>query len=145
VGPTALLLYRDIPTEVALLSRAVAQRFGVEVTSVERAGGQDARGDAALCAKLGQGAGGVTVVAEAWEAPDRSLRHLLSALRSALGPRRLLRVALIGEASDSGFTAPDAQDARVFADRLTLLEDPYLTVETLTGSTRPQVDVGGHP
>jgi hypothetical protein len=86
----------------------------------------------------------VTLVAEAWEAPDKSLRHLLAALRSALGPRRALRVALIGEASDQGFRAPSVEDARVFGDRLTLLEDPYLAVEALAAtSAAPGLDAGG--
>jgi hypothetical protein len=145
-GASALLLYRDIPTAVPVLRRALAQHLGLEVTSVHRAGGLDATADAALCAALGQGSAAVTVVAEAWEAPDKSLRHLLSALRGALGPRRTLRVALIGEASDHGFETPSAEDARVFADRLTLLEDPYLTVEALPGSRAARaLDAGGQP
>jgi hypothetical protein len=128
---TALLLYRDIPTDGALLKRALAQSLGVEATSLHRAGGLDVSEDAALCRTLGEGTESVTLVAEAWEAPDKSLRNLLSALRKALGPRRTLRVVLIGEASEQGFLAAAAEDVRVYRDRLTLLADPYLSVETL--------------
>jgi Protein of unknown function (DUF2868) len=136
-GTTALILYRDIPTAVPVLERAIVQHLGLEVTSVRRAGGLDARADAALCQSLPE-ATSVTVVAEAWEAPDKSLRHLLATLRSALGPRCTLRVALVGEASEQGFRTPRAEDARVFRDRLTLLEDPYLAVETLPGTLEAQ-------
>ncbi|HEX6242735.1 MAG TPA: DUF2868 domain-containing protein, partial [Polyangiales bacterium] len=145
-GETALVLYRDIPTAVPTLERAVANHLGLQVTSVHRAGGLDASADAALCARLAEGNASVTLLAEAWEAPDKSLRHLLSQLRKALGPRRALRVALIGEASVHGFGAPRAEDARVFRDRLTLLEDPYLAVETLPGSSSDAaLDARGAP
>jgi hypothetical protein len=141
---TALILYRDIPTAAPALERALAQHLGLRVISVHRAGGLDVAADAALCARLAEGSASVTLVAEAWEAPDRSLRHLLSALRSAIGPRRALRVALIGEAASQGFAAPSPDDARVFRDRLTLLEDPYLAVETLPRSDAALgTDAGG--
>lgn len=144
-GATALLLYRDVPTAAPLLQRAIAEHLGLEVTSVHRAGGLDAQADAALCERLGGGGTSVTVIAEAWEAPDKSLRHLLSALRRGLGPRRALRVALVGEASEDGFAAPSADDVRLFRDRLSLLEDPYLAGDALPGAAAPAMDAGGQP
>jgi hypothetical protein len=130
-GPSALVLYRDIPTDGALLARALAEHLGLQVSELHRAGGLDVQEDARLCAALGQASASVIVVAEAWEAPDKSLRQLLSALRRSLGTQRALRVVLIGEARADGFAAPSEEDVRVYRDRLTLLQDPYLLVETL--------------
>lgn len=133
---TALVLYRDIPTDRALLRRRITEVLGLAVTRVHHAGGLDVQHDAALCQTLREDSASVTLVAEAWEAPDKSLRQLLGALREALGPRRTLRVLLIGEASANAFQTPAPEDVRVYRDRLTLLEDPYLMVECLPG-TRP--------
>jgi hypothetical protein len=127
----ALILFRDVPTSVALLQREIAAVLGLTVTSVDRAGGFDAQADAALCHKLAQDSAGVCLVAEAWEAPDKGLRSLLSMLRQAVGARRSMSVVLIGEASEHGFAAPAEVDVKLFRDRLTLLQDPYLSVETL--------------
>ena len=135
---TTLLVYRDIPTAPALLERAVSQRLGLAIDGVHRVGGLDVREDAALCEELSKNRTSVTLIAEAWEAPDKSLRALLAALRTALGPRRALRVVLIGEASQNGFDAPSPADVRVYRDRLTLLEDAYLAVETLPESGAPE-------
>lgn len=130
-GLTHLVLYRDLPTAASLLTREVERALGLKVASVHRAGGFDASADAAVCTELSQQTGSVCLLAEAWEAPDKSLRGLVSALRRALGARRTLRVVLVGEASEAGFAAPAPEDVRVFRDRLTLLDDPYLTVDTL--------------
>jgi hypothetical protein len=138
---TSLLLYRDIPTDHALLRRSITDALGVQVVSVHQAGGLDVQGDAALCKALGARSESVTLVAEAWEAPDKGLRSLLAALRLASGPRRTLRVALIGEASAHGFKAPAADDVRVYRDRLTLLDDPYLIVESLPAASAVEHEV----
>lgn len=142
---TALVLYRDIPTDRTLLRRRIAECLGLEVTSVHHAGGLDVQHDTALCQTLREDSASVALVAEAWEAPDKSLRQLLGALREALGPRRTLRVLLIGEASAHGFQPPAPDDVRVYRDRLTLLEDPYLMVDTLSAPTPAQVGEEGRP
>lgn len=134
-GPYALILFRDVPTTASLLTREIELALGLTVTGVDRAGGFDVQADAALCERLGRDSVGVCLVAEAWEAPDKSLRALLSMLRQALGPRRSVHVVLIGEASESGFAAPAGDDVRLFRDRLTLLQDPYLSVETLAAAS----------
>jgi hypothetical protein len=130
-GPVALVLYRDVPTLPDVLAGELSRCLGLQVTSVHRVGGFDVQADSGVCAALGRQARSVCLVAEAWEAPDKSLRGFLATLRQALGPRRSVRVVLIGEASERGFTAPMQEDVRVFKDRLTLLDDPYLSVETL--------------
>ena len=130
-GAASLVLYRDLPTSVALLTAELVRHLGVRVEHVLRAGGFDAQDEAALLAQVRASRSSACLVTEAWEAPDKSLRNLLAALREALGPRQTLRVVLVGEASEHGYAAPADADVRLFRDRLTLLADPYLTVETL--------------
>jgi len=131
-GPAALILFRDVPTPAPVLSRELLRSLGLRVTSVHRVSGIDVAAEAKVCAELGQQEGlTLCLVAEAWEAPDKSLRSLLSTLRQAAGPRCNIRVVLIGQANEEGYEAPAPADVRVFRDRLTLLEDPYLSVETL--------------
>lgn len=129
-GVIELVLYRDLPTPPELL-RGPLLDLGFEVRDAHRAGGLDARADEALCLALGQQARPVGVVTEAWEAPDAGFRGFLAGLRGALGPRVPIWVVLVGEGSAQGFGAPTAEDVQVYRDRLTLLEDPYLRVETL--------------
>lgn len=134
-GPSVLILYRDVPTAPALLTDALARHLGVTTTRVLAAGGFDARADAAIDEALRPPGTTASVVVEAWEAPDKSLRSFLARLRAVVGPRRILRVVLIGEASAHGYEAAAEEHVRVFRDRLTLLEDPYLSVETLPALT----------
>jgi hypothetical protein len=75
----------------------------------------------------------VAVVAEAFEAPDRGVRRLLSDLRGALGPRRPLLVLLVGAAAD-GPRPPRDADVSIWRDGLAPLEDPHLSVEPLRGA-----------
>jgi hypothetical protein len=117
-----------------LLRRELHDQLGLTITSIHRVGGADVRAEATLARALQGEHGAVALLAEAWEAPDKSLRGLLADLRRALGPRRTLRVVLVGEASERGFRAPEPEDVRVYQDRLTLLEDPYLTVDTLAAT-----------
>lgn len=131
-GSAALILFRDVPTSSALLARELLRVVGLRVTGVHQVGGIDVLGESRVCAEIGQREGQtVCLVAEAWEAPDKSLRSFLATLRHAVGPRRAVRVMLIGEASEQGYRAPAQEDVRIFRDRLTLLGDPYLSVETL--------------
>lgn len=139
-GRTHLVLYRDLPTSPEQLTGALA-RLGLQPGEVYRAGGLDAAADRRLCESLGAQAVPVSVVTEAWEAPDAGLRGFLAALRQALGPRVAVRVVLVGEATDSGFAGPDPADVRVYRDRLTLLQDPYLRVEVLTPEASAQTGV----
>jgi hypothetical protein len=127
-----LILFRDIPTPASMLSAELTRQLGVQVASVHSAGGVDARIEARLLDTLGTE--NVCVVTEAWEAPDKSLRELLAALRRRLGPRRSVRVVLMGEADTHGWSEPAPDDVRLFRDRLTLLQDPYLSVEALTAA-----------
>jgi hypothetical protein len=128
-GSERLVLFRDIPSPTSLLARELERQLGMQIASVHHAGGVDARSEAALYEAIGKGA--VCVVSESWEAPDKSLRALLAELRRAGGTRRSIRVVLIGEADAHGWSAPERDSLRLFRDRLTLLQDPYLSVEAL--------------
>ncbi|MET0344377.1 MAG: DUF2868 domain-containing protein [Polyangiales bacterium] len=132
LGEAAVLItYRDVPTAPDLLTREVARNLGIEATRVLAAGGFDPSAERAVGEALGPHGGAAAVVVEAWEAPDKGLRTFLAHLRAAMGPRRILRVILIGEARADGYEAPSDEHVRLFRDRLTLLDDPYLSVETL--------------
>lgn len=139
---TSVVLYRDVPTNPALVAAELTRQLGLTVTHVVRAGGYDAQAEATLCAELARARSSVCLVTEAWEAPDKGLRGFLSALRQALGARVSLRVVLIGEASATGFRAAEPEDVKLFRDRLTLLADPYLTVEPLTAAQEAEREHG---
>lgn len=142
-GVTALVLYRDVPTAPSILSTVLSQDLGLQVSTIHHAGGLDAGSDEALCVQLGAVSEAVTVIAEAWEAPDRGFRDFLARLRQQLGPRRILRVALMGEASAVGFSRAQPQDVRVFRDRLSLLADPYLAIDVLQPPSEGEAAVQG--
>lgn len=131
LGQTHLVLYRDLPTAPEYLTPLLRAQLSAEVVAVHRAGGLDARADATLCQQLGEAGLPVTVATEAWEAPDAGLRRFLAEVRKALGPRTTIRVALVGEASDAGFAPARDAHVRIYRDRLTLLQDPYLIAEVL--------------
>lgn len=125
----AAVLWRDVPGGPAL-EAALARALGCPVLRTRAAGGAEPAGDGADWAALGAGVDTVAVVAEAFEAPDRGIRRLLSDLRAALGPRRLLLVVLVGASAGSPAPPRDA-DVAIWRDGLAALEDPYLSVEPL--------------
>jgi len=127
----AIVLWRDLPPGPAI-EAAVRRQTGCEVTGVHAAGGLDFDEGGRDWASRLDGTDRVAVVAEGWEAPDRSVLRLLRELRSAAGPRRHLRVLLVDAADAGGRPPPEAQ-VRVWREALARLEDPYLAVEPLGG------------
>lgn len=132
----AVVLWRDLPPG-AKLEAALSRSTGGGVTDLHLAGGLDFEEGADGWPERLAGADRIALVAEGWEAPDRSVRRLLTELRRAAGPRRPLTVWLVDEASaeagDELRPAPDAQ-LRVWREALGQLEDPYLAVEPLGGA-----------
>lgn len=127
----AIVLWRDLPPEPAI-EAAVRRQTGCEVTGVHAAGGLDFdEGGSDWAARL-DGSDRVVVVAEGWEAPDRSVLRLLRELRGAAGPRRHLGVLLVDAGEEGGRPPPEAQ-VRVWREALARLEDPYLAVDPLGG------------
>ncbi len=126
-APCAVVLWRDVPGGPAL-EAALARALGCPVLRTRAAGGKGHGEDGTDWAELAAGADAVVVVAEAFEAPDRGVRRLLSDLRAALGPRRLLLVVLVGS---DGPRPPRDGDVSIWRDGLAPLEDPHLSVEPL--------------
>ena len=134
----AVVLWRDLPAGPELQA-ALSRRTGCATTSTDlhTAGGVDFEEGARDWSGRLAGADRVALVAEGWEAPDRSVRRLLTDLRRAAGPRRPLTVWLVDEAGvdEAGAgvrPAPEAQ-LTLWREELGRLEDPYLAVEPLGG------------
>jgi Protein of unknown function (DUF2868) len=125
----AVVLWRDVPGGPALES-ALARGLGLAVARTRAAGGKDAGEGSDGWAEVSGGGEQVVVVAEAFEPPDRGVRRLLSELRRALGPRRLLLVVLVGAAGERPGPPRDV-DVRIWRDALAALADPFLSVEPL--------------
>jgi uncharacterized protein DUF2868 len=130
--PCAVVLWRDVPGGPAL-EAAVGRAVGRPVARARAAGGRDGGEPGADWGALADGADPVVVVAEAFEPPDRGLRRLLSELRRAAGPRRLLVVLLVGaERGAAGAPRPPrSEDVATWRDALEALEDPHVAVEPL--------------
>lgn len=126
-GPASIVLWRDVPGGPALES-ALARCLGAPLARTRAAGGRDHDGPEDWARFAGAGEQ-VVVVAEAFEPPDGGVRRLLSDLRRALGPRRLLLVVLVGESDGPG--PPRDADVRIWRDALATLADPFLSVEPL--------------
>jgi hypothetical protein len=128
-----VVLWRDLPPGPELQA-ALSQSTGcaVTVTDLHSAGGVDFEEGAGDWSRRLAGADRVALVAEGWEAPDRSVRRLLTDLRRAAGPRRPLTVWLVDEAGAGVRPAPEAQ-LTLWREELGRLEDPYLAVEPLGG------------
>lgn len=128
----AVVLWRDLPGGPQL-EAALRHQTGCAVTGLHPAGGLDFEEGAGDWPRRLEGADQVALIAEGWEAPDRSVRRLLAELRRAVGPRRPVTVWLVDEADANVRPAPPAQ-LRLWRDALGPLEDPYLEVEPLGGA-----------
>jgi hypothetical protein len=122
------VLWRDVPGGPALES-ALARGLGAPVARTCAAGGKDQDEPGDDWARLAGAGERWVVVAEAFEPPDRGVRRLISDLRRAVGPRRLLLVLLVGEGEPPG--PPRDADVRIWRDALATLADPFLSVEPL--------------
>jgi hypothetical protein len=128
-GPCAVVRWRDVPGGAAL-DAAVTRSLGCAVARSGSAGGKEHEEDRGGLSALADGAQAVVVVAEAFEAPDRGVRRLLSELRAAVGPRRPLVVLLV-DAGAGAPRPPARDDVVIWREGLAALEDPWLAVEPL--------------
>ena len=127
----AVLLWRDVPGGPAL-EAALSRALGCPVSRTRAAGGKGVGEDGTDWAALAAGVDTVAIVAEAFEAPDRGVRRLISRARATLGPGRLLLVLLVGDSAD-GPRPPRTEDLSIWRDGLASLEDPWLAVEPVAG------------
>ncbi len=123
--------WREVPVGDDALEASLLATFGYRLNGRATAGGLDQALDAEGQAQAAASDDNVVVVAEGWEAPDKGIRRYLQAMRNAVGPRRPIYVALVGDSDTHTFRGPDPDDVEIWRDRLTLLEDPYLGVEAL--------------
>jgi hypothetical protein len=128
----AIVLWRDIPSGPALKA-ALTWSTGGGVTEFHSAGGLDFEEGVEGWHDRLAGAARVALVAEGWEAPDRSVRRLLTELRRSAGPRSPLTVWLVDEAGEVVRPAA-APQLKIWREALGRLEDPYLAVEPLGGA-----------
>jgi hypothetical protein len=125
----ALVLWRDVPRTPAL-EAAVARHARCPIEAVHTAGGSDYEEGSEAWARRLDGASGIVVLAEGWEAPDKAALRLLRDLRRRLGPRGPILV-LLAQVSAGGTRPSLATDVRIWEQTLAALEDPYLAVEAL--------------
>jgi len=127
-----VVLWRDVPPGPGLAA-AVRRQTGCEPRAIHAAGGLDFDEGGSDWAGRLDPADDVVLVAEGWEAPDRSVLRFLRELRRAAGPRRHLRVLLVDQVEEADEWTRPPQDAqvRVWADSLARLEDPHLALEAL--------------
>jgi hypothetical protein len=120
-----------VPIDAAQVGTLWQQRFGWRAAAVERAGADEARHDAAAIAAVAAGDRPLVVLAEGFEAPTREARGFVQKLRAAGAADRPIVVALVDSDERGRFTAPTADDLRVWTRQLAGLGDPYLRVEAL--------------
>lgn len=129
VAAPTVILWRDVPLSEATTRAFVQRALHLDAGEIAHAGGVDFAAEDAVLARIEGRPASVVVVAEAWEAPDKSVRRFLARLRTALGPNHTIHVLLTGEASAEAPGRPAESQLEVWRERLALLEDPYLGVE----------------
>jgi len=127
-----LVLWRDVP-RTAALEAAVARHARCPVAAVHSAGGRDYEEGGEEWARRVNGASGIVVLAEGWEAPDKAALRLLRDLRRQLGPRGPILV-LLAQVTGGGIRPSLATEVTIWEQTLAALEDPYLAVEALRDS-----------
>jgi hypothetical protein len=124
-----LIRWRDVPLDEPKVRSRLENSFEWTIAEVRSAGHADATRDE-QARDAAAGAGLVAVVAEAWEAPDKSIRRFLRRLRSAGRPELPLWVLLVADPSASPSEVTD-EELRRWRKSLGTLADPYLGVERL--------------
>ncbi len=128
----ALVLWRDVPRTPAL-EAAVARHTDWPVAAVHTAGGRDYEEGSEEWTRRVNGASGIVVLAEGWEAPDKAALRLLRDLRRQLGRGSPILV-LLAQVGPGSIRPALASDVLIWEQTLAALEDPYLAVEALRES-----------
>ncbi len=126
-----LVLWRDVPADVARVGRALDTALGWGAGAICAAGGAEFEADESTQARVAATVGPVALVAEAWEAPDKATLRFLRGLRLAVGPRRPMAVVLVEPNDDGRLAAPAAEQVKIWRERTAALADPYLAVEAI--------------
>ena len=127
-----VLVWGGAPIGDDALMRTIETRFAKTVSARFDAGGGDFAADDRTCADLAghakASAGPFVMVAEAIEAPTKEVVAFVKNLRAAVGPRRLVDVALLDQTESGKWVGPNAEDLRVWTITLEALGDAYLRV-----------------
>lgn len=119
--------WRNADAPESAIRRVLSERFGWSVTRVLEADfARPGDPDRTL-----SGDGPVVVLAESWEPPDKGLRRWLTSLRGAVGDVRPIWVLLFGGRSGDTLQPAHGRDLAIWRDRLELVEDPWLGVESV--------------
>ena len=126
------VVWGGVPISDERLNQTLERRFGQTVRARLEAGDGDFAADeqacAALAADLANSESLVILLAESFEAPTKEVVEFVTALRSAVGPSRRVDVALVDQAQDGGWIAPEEDDLKGWQVTLQALGDPYLRV-----------------
>ncbi|MEO8183434.1 MAG: DUF2868 domain-containing protein [Deltaproteobacteria bacterium] len=109
---------------------ALCGRLGLRAVRQDAAGGSDFGRDAALLEGSTASAATVLLVVEGWEAPDKATRRFVQELRQNGAPDRAVFVCVLS-------VAPDASELALWRDRLRLLQDPFVSVQSIAVSRDP--------
>ena len=129
----AVVLWKDLPADEVAVREAVSRGIGAGVTAIHRAGGFDYESDQRAIASIAEADHRVVLLAEGFEAPDKSVRRFLAELRQEVGERRTLLVGLV-TAEDGRLDPSRGDDVELWTNRLRVLNDPYLAVESMESS-----------
>jgi hypothetical protein len=102
---------------------ALCGRLGLRAVRRDAAGSSDFARDAALLEGSTASAAAVLLLVEGWEAPDKATRRFVQELRQNGAPDRPVFVCVLS-------AAPDAPELAIWRDRLRLLEDPLVSVQS---------------
>ena len=134
-----LLAWPGVRADDTALRKLVSEALGASVTLLHRLGPAADAGEAAAMQAVRDLEVGVSVamVVEAWEPPVGDYLDMLTALRSAAGPDRLLAVLLYHQEAADRIVPPLDGQLRQWTTRLQALGDPYLRVKPLLAEERP--------
>jgi hypothetical protein len=126
--PCELVLWSGLPLDDAAAT-SLAERMGMAVARVHRAGEGGLAEDAAVVAGVGEG-GWATVLVKAWEPPVLEVLDFLADLRTALGEGKPIAVVPLALDGEGRASAPAPGQARQWRRRLDTAGDPWLVTHT---------------
>lgn len=131
-GPCWLIGWRGAELEPGHSEQQAAE-FGYRIHRRVAAGSAEFEQDEALLLELRSSSSEpVLLVVDAWEAPDKATRRFIRGIRQSGTPERPIYVIVA-----SGMQAVSSETLHTWRDRLALLEDPFLSVQ----SAKPPVTI----
>jgi hypothetical protein len=129
-GECVVVAWRELQLDRTWFESWLRREFGWTVGAVLPAGGADFAVDRTTIRTAVADGLPVAVAAEAFEPPDKAVRHFLAELRHAARPATHVLVALIGASGGAPAVASE-QDCEIWSAQLAALEDAYLSVQSV--------------